>query len=831
MNGWVRWVTGRPRMILAAIAMMTVWAVWISVTEFRMNADLGSLIEQDAPWRQDFDAFQNEFPDAVHTAVVLVRSDSRGALTAVTRNLLEALQAKPAVFQAIAAPGSEPFFENHWLLYLQPQALDAFVDRVASAQPWLATVARDPSLRGLFELVSAGADSSQVRPLLEILEQTGRQALQGEAVAVDWSNALFPWETIQYRVIYLKPAAGISDRAFVNALRRTVAAVSLPEGVTVQLTGEIVLQEEELDAALTGVSWAGWLALGLLLVVMIVGVRSLKIVVATFTMLAIGVFWTAAFALLTVGEFNTLSAVFVVLFFGLGVDFALHFSLRYQEAINSGTPNVQQALGVSTQSVGRAISLCSLTTALGFLGFVPTAYAGLADLGLICAGGMIIAWVLSFTYLPAFYVLLGAPRTHTLDMPTSEKLVGWLAKRKRQVVGLLLACGLGAGYVASHLHFDYSVLALKDPQSPSMLALREMQAQGLATDYQLVALGLTSGEKERLLALPQVAAIRDLQSYVPENQFETLGVIEELGWLLESAVEPLSVLPAPSDEARRQSAMTLRALLLGSSSSEAKAFAGVLEAFLDQGDDAAWQRWQTALLPGLRQQIDWLKISLQTGAIAAQDLPASIRRRFVAATGTPLTAIVPTQDLTSVAMLSDFIQAVHSIIPRATGRPVIEWGVGRIVIEAFMQALVFALIAIVAVLWIVLRQAAAVLLVMLPLLFTALFTLAVTVAAGTTINMANILVIPLIFGLGVDNGIHVVDRYLGEGDVDHLVHSSTPRAVLLSSLTTLGAFSALILSPHQGTASIGFLLTVAVALILSFTVLLVPALLGGLRAR
>ena len=93
--------------------------------------------------------------------------------------------------------------------------------------------------------------------------------------------------------------------------------------------------------------------------------------------------------------------------------------------------------------------------------------------------------------------------------------------------------------------------------------------------------------------------------------------------------------------------------------------------------------------------------------------------------------------------------------------------------------------------------------------------------------MASILVLPLIFGLGVDNGIHVVDRYLGEGDVDHLMHSSTPRAVMLSTLTTIGAFAALSLSAHHRhsldwCAVVGF----GSGFLLIFTVFLLPVLLS-----
>ena len=98
---------------------------------------------------------------------------------------------------------------------------------------------------------------------------------------------------------------------------------------------------------------------------------------------------------------------------------------------------------------------------------------------------------------------------------------------------------------------------------------------------------------------------------------------------------------------------------------------------------------------------------------------------------------------------------------------------------------------------------------------------------GIPLNMASVLVLPLIFGLGVDNGIHMVERYRAERrGVEGFMKSSTPRAVLLSTLTTIGTFAALMISPHAGTASIGFLLTVAVGYLLLFTVFLLPLLLS-----
>ena len=156
----------------------------------------------------------------------------------------------------------------------------------------------------------------------------------------------------------------------------------------------------------------------------------------------------------------------------------------------------------------------------------------------------------------------------------------------------------------------------------------------------------------------------------------------------------------------------------------------------------------------------------------------------------------------------------------------IEWGVGGVVVAAFKQALAFALVSIACVLLLMFQSVRYAVLVAVPLSLAVAFTLALGVLLDMPLNMANVLVMPLIFGLGVDSGVHVVDRYRGEGGVPHLMHSSTPRAVVLSALTTVGAFAALSLSPHVGTASIGLLLAIAVSLLLVFTVFLLPVLLS-----
>ena len=103
------------------------------------------------------------------------------------------------------------------------------------------------------------------------------------------------------------------------------------------------------------------------------------------------------------------------------------------------------------------------------------------------------------------------------------------------------------------------------------------------------------------------------------------------------------------------------------------------------------------------------------------------------------------------------------------------------------------------------------------------FTGAMTVILGVQFNFANIIALPLLLGLGVDNGVHMVHRAKTESDGKDLLQTSTARAVLFSSLTTLLSFGNLAFSPHRGTASMGWLLTIGVLFVVITTLVILPA--------
>jgi len=837
---WVGLVAAWPLITLLVIGVITAVLGQVSVTQFRMNSNLSDLIRQDAPWKDDFESFKSRFPQLVDTAVVVVSGTSMQGVEDASKSIHQRLVARSDVFSDVYSPMTDPFFRDHAFLMMDFDALESMVDRLAEAQPMLTRVAEDPSLRSVFSLVRDALENEAETGfdrVLRILAESAESLLAGDDTPVRWADEFF--DSGEKRIVGLIILRGKVDYAdalpnalVMKNLRSEIAAATVPRDIDVAVTGEIALSHEEIKAAQDGVRIAGFISLAVLLVILGIGIRSVRIIGATFAMIGIGIVWTTGYALLTVGEFNTMSIIFLVMFFGLGVSSAVHFSLRFREAMRQEHLALKPALERAGATVGKAILLCTVTTAIGFMGFAPTDYKGLGDLGIISAGGMIVALVLTFTLLPAVYVLVGAPgQGQDSEMTSGDLAVKWLSDRRTPILAGVSLLAIVAAVVGTRMYFDYSVLALRDPDSESMRALALLQEEEIVTDYTLSI--LTRDEEEtrnldRLSELSTVGKVTTPFDYVPSEQEDKLFLLEDAQAILLSALEPGISSEAPTLLELEEGFELFKKALEQSSLPDGEldhARAHLLE-LASRIQPFSLEQWQSIVITGLVQELDWLRRAITVDEIRFGDLPESLRNRIVSADGEYLSMALPALDISDVSELSRFIEEVRAEVPVATGRPVVEWGVGNVVVDSFIWALAFAVIGIGSVLTVFLRRALTPILVLIPLALTALFTVAVAVLIDMPLNMANILVIPLIFGLGVDNGIHVVERFRRSGAVSELMHSSTPLAVVLSTLTTIGTFAALTLSPHQGTASIGYLLTLAVTLLLVFTLFVLPLLLS-----
>jgi hypothetical protein len=209
-------------------------------------------------------------------------------------------------------------------------------------------------------------------------------------------------------------------------------------------------------------------------------------------------------------------------------------------------------------------------------------------------------------------------------------------------------------------------------------------------------------------------------------------------------------------------------------------------------------------------------------------LPEALKSEWLAPDGKGRVQVSAKGNPNDDAILQQFAAAVRAVAPNATGAPISTYESGRTIVSAFIEAGVLSLLAIVILLGIVLRSARDVILTLGPLLAASVMTFATCVVLGLQLNFANIIVLPLLFGIGVAFHIYFVIAWRDGGH--NFLQSSLSRAVLFSALTTATGFGTLWLSSHPGTASMGELLMISLAWTL-ITLFFLPALLETAKTR
>jgi hypothetical protein len=346
------------------------------------------------------------------------------------------------------------------------------------------------------------------------------------------------------------------------------------------------------------------------------------------------------------------------------------------------------------------------------------------------------------------------------------------------------------------------------------------------------SLSAATGLAAELETLPEVAKAKTLRDAVPAQQEDKILVIEDMSFFLAPLLLPQASTPPPSAAERQRAAAALRhdAAVLANATGDARLAAAMerLAAALAplEADAERLAKLESALFVWLPDLIGDLGESLLAEPFSIEDLPEDFRSRWLAADGRAMIEILPAEDLRGQGARRRFVAAVQSVARAASGPPVIITEAGRAVIGAYQMAAVIAVTAICVLLIVFLRRVVTVLLVLAPLCLAALLTVAATVIFDLPFNFANVIVLPLVFGLGVAGGLHVVLR-AGQAGADRLLETSTPRAVLFSALTTVGSFGALALSSHRGTASMGLLLTIAIGLTMLSTLVVLPVLLSS----
>ncbi len=908
LRWWAGLVSRRPGWVLLIATAVGVGSVAITVGQLEIQSDRNALLSPDLGWNQDFEHWRTSFPGDEDLYVVV---DS-GPLTGGRHRLDRVVQAKALVDELgqalmedehveLAVWGFDRSrFSPRTLRLLPTEPFEEQLRQIAEAK--LLLVSPDPQ-RFIHQVVvklqqrSDGADEQQVaqalqrlthlvwaigraletpadqRPSFGQMAQAGSQSLGGREYLASPNGRLF-----FIRVSPRKTAGTI------QALSEALASIrSLIKGVSAKypqiqagLTGIDVVEADETQAIIADSAKASVIACVLIALVLVGAFYSLWTPLLAIAALLVGIAWSFGFLTLAVGHLQVLSMVFAVILLGLGVAYGIHLisrielvRMRYSE----GTAGLADAVTDSFQTVGPGILTGAITTSAAFGMTVFTDFRGVAEMGLIAAGGILLCLLAMFSVFPGLLSLLAANRRRF--EPVQARRVHlfkpqWVmpfARRPRitlTVAAALTAVSLAA---ASQMQFDYDLMRLYPRGVDSVRWQQRITEDGGQSIWAAVSIVETLEQarqrKQQFQALDKVGEVGGIGLLFPEDESQKIQQIERVRRALGDALPiALGEQPQPSDgrplpdlatqltamrllvhaAATRQVPETIRPHLerLGRAISSVVAASRRLdgpqyEAAMS-GLISEYQQWryQTA------QQIDQ---ALDTSPLTPADVPGELLRPYMANRGhhrggyaLEIHPKLPPDDPSVDSpldpdFLPGFIQQLEQVDPHVTGVVAQIYRSGHLIWRSYYKAGWYALAVVFVLVWLDFWSWRAAVLCLVPVAVGFAATFGVMWSVGLSIDPANIIVLPLMFGIGIDAGVHMLHRYRQDPQRRPLgLARGTGKGITITSMTTMIGFGSLMIAKHRGIAGLGFVMTTGIGLTLLACWTVVPAWLE-LRAK
>jgi hopanoid biosynthesis associated RND transporter like protein HpnN len=838
-------------LVIALFLVGAVFAADYAVRHLSITTDSSKLLSSSLPWRQQEIKLDALFPQRTDLIVAVVDAATAEGAEEAAAALTKGLEGRKDLIRTINRPDGGPFFAREGLLFRSLADVQNDTAQLIKAEPFFATLAADPSLRGVLGAISQSVEGirhgkttlEDMEPAITAIADAVEGVLQGKHPSFSWRRLISggpPQASELRRFVNIQPVLDYNSLQpggkATAAIRATIASLGLtPEnGVTVRLTGSVPVDDDEFSTVADGAALNGAITILVVLLILWLALKQARLIAAVLVNLAVGLVFTAAVGLWMVGSLNLISVAFAVLFVGLGVDFGIQFSVRYR-AERLGTHDLRQAIEATAHGVAGPLLLAAASIAAAFYSFLPTAYVGLSELGLIAGTGMIVAFVTTVTLLPALLAAFKpAGERAPVGFAALAPLDHFLDRRGAWVVGLTLAAVTLALPLLKDLRFDFNPLDLRSKQVESVSTLLDLMRNPDTSPNTIEILkpDLAEATKaaEALEALPEVAHARTLATFIPKDQDEKLALIDDANFFFQNTMNPDLVKPAPTP-AETLAAIDKTAGDLSSvaasidtpAAAQARRLADALRA-LAEAPPAAREEVERLLLTPLKTMLEQVRDLLSAEPVTLDSLPAELKSAWVAPDGEVRIEVAPKGDANDNRVLRRFVEAVRKAAPQATGTPIFVVEAAETIVKAFLQAAAWSLASIALILYLVLRRWTDVALTLVPLLVAIVVTLEICVAIGLQLNFANVLALPLLLGVGVAFKIYYVMAWRA-GETNFL-QSPLTRAVLFSACTTATAFGSLWFSHHPGTSSMGKLMALSLVTTLCAAVLFQPALLA-----
>ncbi len=865
-----------PRLILTTALLLSVCSVIFTQQKMELLTGRDDLMPKNASFQVDYRAYRAEFGDQEEIVAVIESEDAEKSTRAADA-LYERLNREKGVFREVFYPGGLSYFRKNGLLFMPLEDIRNLRNTLTMAAPVLKDLAAAPSVQTLFTSLTRQIDEYIAHPSEESLRSLtfmlstldkGFKGFDGKHSALSMDSFLkgssdgkpsMIENAGKQQVITILPVK--EQDSFVPAEKaitsvRTALSETLkkPEfkGISAGLTGVPVLEYEEMATSQRDMEIATVLSLSLTVILLLFTFRGLLNVIAAMVSLIVGICVSFGFATAVIGHLNILSMVFAIMLIGLGVEYGIQVVLRYQEELKLGASGLE-AIETGLAANVRSIIMAAATVALAFATFALTDFKGISELGIIAAGGVVICVITTFTVLPAMLILLERFRKNGHQAPitrfqaSEHPLLKTLFNNPRTVTAVTLLLSLVCVYPTIKTRFDYNLMNLQAKGLQSVEYAYKLMRSKENSGYFAVVTARDKGDArqltERLEKLPAVDHVVSLLALVPDRQGEKLTELAALRQVMNQ------VRPVPYEENLRPMELPavfenfhgrvqkLKRTLEERKAAEARpvaAFLTTLDGFFaslekekDRNALGMLREFQGGMFAQLPDKLRMLKESLEAAPVSEADLPGQLKQRFVGKNGKLLLQVAAKKEIFEREPLEEFVKQVKTVMPNATGEPVMVYESLTVLRDSYLRAFGYAFIGIAVILLINFKSIRFALIGSLPLAAGLLLMVGGMWLAGISFNSANIIVLPLILGVGIDSAIYIINRYRqGDESPATVAMSSAGIGVFLNALTILFSFGALMVSHHQGVFSIGAVMSLGMVASVAVFLAFLPALLS-----
>ena len=856
-------------------------AYTVAFLQFDTNRD--NLVGGEKRYHHNYLQFKKEFPQQ-DDLVVVVESENTEKTRQFVERLGARLEAETNLFKDVFYKGDLPMMGSKALLFVPEKDLAGLRDTLKDDLPFIQQFSQTTNLVSFFELVNTqfrtakreqNAQTDSLVKSLPALERILRQARDGLGRAgtppSPGVTALFnagdeaaaaTYITFNHGKIFLvtahAPSEDLNDAA-VDRIRQLIQQTKAEVfGVNVGLTGEPVLELDEMAQSQKDTTVAGVVSFILCVLIFIYGYNETGRPIKASVCLLVGLAYTFAFATLTVGHLNILTITFLPMLIGLAIDFGVHLITRYEEELHHGKTEAE-ALTKAMVFTGQGIFTGALTTAGAFAAMGFTDFKGIKEMGIICGGGLMVCLVPMMTLLP---VLLMRGKQNVIDHEIHEddrraRIENfWLQRPVLITLVVVVTCALAVGQLKK-VFFDYNLLNMQSAGLPAVVYEQKLidSADKSVLFGAVIANNLDEAVRleKQIRALTNVVAdVESMAGYLHQEPNEKLHLIKEI----KNLVTPLEFSPPdahPVDVYGLSRTLYSFYGYLGAAREEVgvsdpaltRQFISLQNAIQDfrrellAGDNSALAEhaeklaeFQQALFEDLRVTFQTLQRQDDRAPLRAEDLPVALRDRFIGVTGKFLLQVYPKKNVWQRDNQQEFVETLrHALDPQdknepiITGTPVQLLEYTTLLKDSYITAAWYSLAAIAVMVFFHFRSLVAVLLALIPVGIGTLWLVGLMGWQGVPFNPANIMTLPLVIGIGVTNGIHILNRY-AEEHTPNILARSTGKAVLVSGLTAIAGFGSLVLAQHRGIHSLGIIMSLGIATCMVAGLTFVPALLS-----